>query len=77
MKIMPTDRQTGYPSRDKPWLKYYNNPRSRQYIDLNKSIYDFAFDLNKDNLDEPGLNYYGKIISKKEFFSNSRLYGVV
>lgn len=65
-----------FPSIEKPWLKYYDNPKSKQYIDINKSIYDFAYDLNKYNFDEPGLNYYGKIISKKEFFLSSRYYGI-
>lgn len=75
MKIMPLDKQKRYPSTDKPWMKYYNNEKSKSTIDINKSVFDFAYQLNKDHLEEPGINYYGKIISKRKFFETCIKYG--
>ena len=40
---------TGYPSLDKPWLKYYDEDVLMETVP-NKSIYQYAYDSNKDNL---------------------------
>lgn len=64
---MKTNETTGYPSIDKPWLKYY----SQEIIDapLPKcTIYDHIFNNNQDNLDRTALIYYGTEISYRKMF---------
>lgn len=53
----------GYPSIDKPWLKYYSEEKMQEKIP-NKSIYQLAYDSNKDNMDGIALDMR---ISKNEF----------
>lgn len=58
---------TGYPSIDKPWLKYY----SQEVIDtpLPKcTIYEYIFNNNQDNLNRTALDYYGTKISYRQMF---------
>lgn len=54
---------TGYPSIDKPWLKYYNNPKEIQIENI--SVYEYF--INQDvPLDSVAIDYYGnKILYKK------------
>lgn len=47
--------KTGYPSIDKPWLKYYNYDTERLEIP-NMSIYQMASLYNKDRLDNVALD---------------------
>lgn len=57
----------GYPSIDKPWLKYYDKEVIN--FDLpNKSVYEFAFEANQDNMNNIALEYFGKKIKYKDFF---------
>ena len=68
-----TDRQTGeltgYPSIDKPWLKYYTKEVSYK-PSPEMSMYDFLYENNKDNLDYTALNYYGKKVTYRKLFEN-------
>ena len=71
-EIAMTDRQekrelTGYPSLDKPWLKYYDlKPEDLQYQE--KTLFEFAWENNKDHLDEIVLKYFDKKINYRTFF---------
>lgn len=57
----------GYPSIDKPWLKYY--PEELISFELpNKTIYEYAFEANADNMDNIALEFMGNKIKYKEFF---------
>lgn len=59
----------GYPSIDKPWLKYY----SKENIDYDIpkcTCYEFLYENNKDHLDNIAIDYYGKKITYKELFDN-------
>lgn len=60
---------TGYPSIDKPWLKYYNDEAINAKLPEG-TMYDFLWDQNKDYLANIALNYYGKKISFGELFEN-------
>ncbi len=62
-----TDRQTGYPSVDKPWLKYYSKEAINMQIP-HKTMYQFAWEKNKENLQEVAYTYYGKKTTYGEFF---------
>ena len=59
----------GYPSIDKPWLKYYDEkdvldeiPKRRMYEDL--------LEYNKKNMNNIAIEYYGTKITYKEVFTN-------
>lgn len=58
---------TGYPSIDKPWLKYYD----QEVIEAELpecTIYEAIYNSNADNLDSIALNYYGCRITYCELF---------
>ncbi|MCR5736122.1 MAG: acyl--CoA ligase [Eubacterium sp.] len=63
-----TESLTGYPSIDKPWLKYYSeeakNPKFPEC-----SIYEFLYERNKEHPSDYALNYFGKKITYRELFS--------
>lgn len=58
---------TGYPSIDKPWLKYY----SQEAIDAplpECTMYEMVWKNNKDHLDDIALNYYGRKFTYGQLF---------
>lgn len=58
---------TGYPSIDKPWLKYY----SREAINapLPKiTLYQYAWENNKNDLGDTTFRYFGTKITYWQFF---------
>ena len=60
---------TGYPSIDKPWLKYYEN----EYIDSDMPLmnsYEYIYSFNKNRLDKSAINYYGNILTFRDLFEN-------
>lgn len=66
---MEEKKLTGYPSIDKPWLKYYDKEFLAQPIPaMNIYAYMRTIIQNYDQL--TALSYYGKEISYKEFFAH-------
>ena len=59
---------TGYPSIDKPWLKYYTEGK-RDFTIPNCSVYEFMRKNNSDNMDFTALHYFGTNISYRQFIS--------
>ena len=58
---------TGYPSIDKPWMKYY--PKEVTKLELpNMTTYDYLCMKNIDNMDDVALNYLGVNIKYKTLF---------
>lgn len=60
---------TGYPSIDKPWLKYY----SKASIEANMpemTIYEYLFKNNIGNFNNVALEYFGKKITFSQLFKN-------
>ena len=60
---------TGYPSIDKPWMKYYS------YETINAplpkcTIFDYLYKSNKEYTSRVALNYFGRRISYGELFKN-------
>lgn len=58
---------TGYPSIDKPWLKYY----SRDAIETKLpdcTIYEYIWENNKDHLDDVAINYFDRRITYRVLF---------
>lgn len=60
---------TGYPSIDKPWLKYYKEETINvPFPDC--SMYEYLYESNKNYLSNIALNYFGRKITYKEMFEN-------
>ena len=53
---------TGYPSIDKPWLKYYSEEAINAPLP-ECTIYEYIWENNKDHLDDIALEYYGRKVS--------------
>lgn len=58
---------TGYPSIDKPWLKYYGE-KTYDYKASACTMYDMLYNHNKDYKNETALNYYDRKITFGEMF---------
>ena len=66
---MQTDRWTGYPSIDKPWLKFYEESAKQAKIP-DCDLYDLLR-LNHDvDSDDIMMEYVGRKISYRTFFDN-------
>lgn len=63
---------TGYPSIDKPWLKYYSEEVINTPIPQ-KTMYELIYDSNKHRLNNVAIRYYGNDISYGELFENIRI----
>ena len=55
---METHKWTGFPSTDKPWLKYYSEeavsaPRPEG------AVYEYLYQYNKDYFTQTALEYFG------------------
>jgi len=69
---MQTKREkqlTGYPSIDKPWLKYYSDKAVNAQMPSG-NIYEYIFQNNKGYLKDTALVYFGRNISYGELFQN-------
>lgn len=53
---------TGYPSIDKPWLKFYSEDEINTPLP-DCTMYELVYKNNQDNLERIALNYYGTKIS--------------
>ena len=60
---------TGYPSIDKPWLKYYSEEAINAIIPR-KTMYQILYDSNKDRLSNIAIYYFDRKITYKELFDN-------
>ena len=67
--MLTTDRQTGYPSVDKPWLKFYASGAEERALDIpkNKTVWEVLEENLNDSLDVPAIEYFGKSISRQTF----------
>ncbi len=74
---MTTEKElTGYPSIDKPWLKYY----SEEAINAKMpecTIYEYLWENNKNHLDDVALVYVGRKIKYSELFKNVDIFSAV
>lgn len=58
---------TGYPSIDRPWLKYYSEEAIQAPLP-ECTMYEYIWENNKDHLDDVALSYFGKTISYRKLF---------
>ena len=61
------DRQAGYPSIDKPWLKYYSEEAITAALPECKYT-DLIWECNKDRLEKDALEFLGNRITYGSFF---------
>ncbi len=61
--------QTGLPSVDKPWLKYYKDgaEKAANNIPTNKTVWDVIEEKLYQYIDFPAIEYFGRVISRTEF----------
>ena len=60
---------TGYPSIDKPWLKYYSEEEINAPLP-ECTMYQYIRENNKDHLSDVALRYYGTKITYGKLFEN-------
>ena len=65
---MEEKKLTGYPSIDKPWLKYYSEEAIHSRAP-ECTMYEYVLNNNKDHYDDIALVYFGKKITYKELFA--------
>ena len=67
-----TNRRTGYPSLDKPWLKYYkeNAEQDAHAIPKSKSVWDVVEERLNRFIAIPAIEYFGRSISRHKFIDN-------
>lgn len=58
---------TGYPSIDKPWLKYYSEEAINAELP-DCTMYEYIWQNNKDHLDDIALIYFNKKITYRRMF---------
>ena len=64
---------TGLPEEDMIWLKNYSEKAIRS-VAPNKTLFQFLYDNNKDNLDDIAIIYYNREITYRELFENIDMY---
>lgn len=60
---------TGYPSIDKPWLRYYKPGAEERALNIpaNKTVWDVLEEKLYEYIDTPAIEYFGRVIPRKEF----------
>ena len=66
---MSEQKLTGYPSIDKPWLKYYTEEAINAKMP-ECTMYEYLWQSNKDHLSDTALRYFDRKISFGEMFDN-------
>ena len=64
---MAEQKLTGYPSIDKPWLKYYTKEELDRPIPQ-ENMFDFIWKSNRDYLSNNAIEFFNKHITYKTFF---------
>ncbi len=65
---MEEKKLTGYPSIDKPWLKYYSEEAIHASLP-ECTMYEYIAKCNQDNLRRKAINYYGTNLTYGQFFN--------
>lgn len=62
-----TKQKTGYPSVDRPWLKYYSEEAKNAPLPA-CSLYEYLYQCNREHPDDIALLYFGRKISFRKLF---------
>ena len=60
---------SGYPSVDRPWLKYYSEEALGALL-FECTIYEYLWENNKDYPDDVAMIYFNRKITYRELFEN-------
>lgn len=60
-------QKTGYPSVDRPWLKYYSEEAKNAPLPT-CSLYEYLYHCNREHPDDIALLYFGRKISFRKLF---------
>ena len=66
---MEQTKRTGYPSIDKPWLKYYSEEAINAPLP-ECTIYEYLYQNNRDYLQDTALIYFNRKINYGKLFEN-------
>lgn len=66
---MKETKLTGYPSIDKPWLKYYSEEAINASLPK-LTVYDYLYQNNKDYMENIAIDYFGRKITYAQLFEN-------
>ena len=68
---MNIECKVGLPSKEKPWLKYYEKDvwERATSIPSNKTIWDVIEESLYKYIDIPAIEYFGKVTTRKEFIA--------
>ena len=66
---MSEQNLTGYPSIDKPWLKYYSE-EALQMSACENTVYELIYSKNSTHLSDVTMEYFGRKITYKTLFKN-------
>lgn len=69
---MTNQHVTGYPSIDKPWLKYYSKKEINAPLP-DCTMYELIYRNNQNNLDRVAINYYGTKVTYGKLFEEISL----
>ena len=64
-----SEKLTGYPSKDRPWMRYFNEEALND-PPIECTIYKSIYDNNKDYAKNIALNYFGHKITFEKLFSH-------
>ncbi len=67
--LLQKNGQTGYPSVDKPWLKYYSEEAIKGQLP-ECTIYEYLWINNKDYPKDIAIDYYGRRVTFGELFDS-------
>lgn len=67
-KLEAKQNITGYPSIDRPWLKYYSEEAIQVPLPEG-NMYDYLWECNKAHLSDVALVYFGRRITYRKLFS--------
>lgn len=68
---MSEDKLTGYPSIDKPWLKYYSEEARNAKVPT-CSMYQYIVERNGNNEEQTAIRYHGRKVSYGQLFQKIR-----
>ena len=66
---MKEQKITGYPSIDKPWMKYYSPEAINAPMPTN-SMYEYIYEMNRQHMNDTALIYFENRIKYKTLFNN-------
>lgn len=67
--MITNENKTGYPSIDKPWLKYYSE-EALQMSACENTVYELIYSKNSTHLSDVTMEYFGRKITYKTLFKN-------